>query len=267
MSRRRRSKIMKRVKVFGKGSLSAPFFLAALIVLLTTKYGSLTLPGAVVAAAGVGFSLSGLNLPAAAVGTLSAAVSFTAQAVVGICPSCTLAAVFFALAGIVSSLRLVEDGRTAWAVVLALFLACSLSFFGFRLRPEPTEKTGGGLRAGLQSPAPVSFFVQDAKQVQAQETPFLYYSPWCEYCDEPLRAFIEKDPEGRSWKPVVVPYSAVSEGEREVRKMGYRGEVLSAPESPGRGLPCLRLPDGSVFVGKKKILDFLERSGFSSTYR
>lgn len=247
--------------MFGKGSLSAPFFLAALIVLLTTKYGPLTLPGAVVAAAGVGFSLFGLNLPAAATGTLSATVSFAAQATVGICPSCTLAAVFFALAGVVSSLCLVRDGRSVWAIALALPLVCSLSFFGFRLHPKPAEKIG----AGLQPPAPVSSSVQGKRQVQAQETLLLYYSPWCEYCDEPLRAFIEKDPEGRSWKPVVVPYS--SEGEREVREMGYRGEVLSAPESPGRGFPCLRLPDGSVFVGKKKILDFLERSGFSSTYR
>ncbi|MDH7578182.1 MAG: hypothetical protein QHH75_10280 [Bacillota bacterium] len=250
-----------------KGSLGAPFFLAALIVLLTTKHGPLTLPGAAAAVAGAVFSLLGLNLPAAAAGTLSATISFTAQAMVGICPSCTLAAVFFALAGIVSSLRLVEDGRTAWAIVLALFLACSLSFFGFRLRPEPTEKTGGGLKAGLQPLAPVSSSMQGTKQVQAQEVPLLYYSPWCEYCDEPLRAFIEKDPEGRSWKPVVVPYSAISEGEMEAREIGYMGEVLSAPESPGRGLPCLRLPDGSAFVGKKKILDFLERSDPSSTYR
>lgn len=265
MSRQHQSKTktMKRVKVFGKGSLSAPFFLAALIVLLTTKYGPLTLPGAVVAAAGVGFSLFGLNLPAAATGTLSATVSFAAQATVGICPSCTLAAVFFALAGIVSSLRLVEDGRIAWAIALALFLVCSLFFFGFRLHPKPAEE----IRVGLQPPAPVLSSAQGKRQEQAQGVPYLYYSPWCEYCDEPLRAFIEKDPEGRSWKPVVVPYSAVSEGEREVREMGYRGEVLSAPESPGRGFPCLQLPDGSVFVGKKKILDFLERSGFSSTYR
>lgn len=69
--------------------------------------------------------------------------------------------------------------------------------------------------------------------------------------------FIKKDPEGKTWQPVVVPNIALSQGEEMLRKMGYTGKLISASRSPSGGFPCLRTPDGRLLVGQEKIIHVL----------
>lgn len=233
-----------------KGSLiPAPFFLMALIILLSSKWGPLTWPGVAAAAAGIVLAVLGQDELAAADGFLSAATSFTAQSLAGVCPSCMAAAVCFAVAGILVAVNLIQK-RCLLTVLLALPLVFGLCFFSARL--------GGGEDRQFKP----------ARIAVAQETVGLknklYYSPWCDYCEEPLAAIVKVDPDGRTWQPVVVPHSALSEGDKIVRDLGYRGRVISAPESPSGGLPCLELPDNSILTGKFKVLNYLERSGLSS---
>lgn len=226
------------------GAFSALLFSAAMIVLLCAHHGPLTWPGAAAALLGALLSLLGMSGLAAAVGVLSAAVSFTAQALVGICASCTYAAFCFAAAGIAALLPLCREKPQSAALLLPLVAALLL----YDLKAADYNRA---LAEGAASP-PLA--AQVSSGVEEAGVPLLYFSPWCGYCEEPLRLYVGRDPEGRSWRPVVVPSSAAPEGRRMLREMGYRGELLSAPASPAGGLPCLRLPGGRVLVGREEIL-------------
>ena len=233
------------------GVFSALLFSAAIAVLLTARFGPLTLPGVVAAALGALFSLAGLDVFAAAVGVLSASVSFSAQALVGVCGSCTFAAACFAVAGLVSVAR-VGKNKPVIAVFLMLPLITGLLLYNYRLDVSNDLKNSKTAETETAS----ATIVQG--EAGRPDVPVLYFSPWCEYCEEPLREFVEKDPEGRAWQPVVIPSSALNKGEEMLKEMGYTGKLVSAPASPSSEIPCLQMPDGRLLVGQQKIIRVLK---------
>lgn len=234
------------------GVLSALLFSVAIAVLLTARFGPLTLPGAAAAALGALFSLAGLEVCAAAVGVLAASVSFGAQALVGVCGSCTFAAACFAAAGLVSIARVGKE-RPAIAILLVLPLIAGLLVYGYRLDTSNYLPENGKTAEAETASATI---VQD--EAGRPDIPLFYFSPWCESCDEPLREFVEKDPKGETWQPVVVPSSALNKGGEVLKEMGYTGRVISAPSSPSGGIPCLQMPDKTLLVGQKRVLNALK---------
>lgn len=232
--------------VTGEGSISAPFFLIALIILLTAKHGPLTWPGAVAAGTGVALVFFGWKELALADALFSAAASFTAQSILGVCLSCTCAAIAFALAGIILVFYLAPK-KPLLVISLAFPLAISLFLFADSLSVYPNDCF-----------EPVK--IAQASEVDNANKPVLYYSPWCSYCEEPLALFIKRDPIGETWQPVVVPYFGMTEGEKLIRELGYQGKVISASKPPSGALPCLVLPDGRMLSGKSQLLSFVERS-------
>lgn len=233
-------------------AVSALFFLVTIIILLTARFGPLTLPGVVAAALGALFSLAGLEFFTAAVGVLSASVSFSAQALVGVCGSCTFAAACFAAAGLVSVAR-VGKNKPVIAVFLMLPLITGLLLYSYRLDTSNYLLENG--KTAETENASTAIIQDEAGRPDVQ---LFYFSPWCESCEEPLRAFVEKDPKGETWQPVVVPTLAMAQGEAMIRKMGYTGKVISAPSSPSGGIPCLQMPDKTLLVGQKRVLNALK---------
>ncbi|MDN5375129.1 MAG: hypothetical protein PWQ39_169 [Thermacetogenium sp.] len=233
-----------------EGAGTALFFSVAIIILLTAHHGPLTWPGVAAAALGVIFSFAGIDALAAAAGIISASVSFTAQAMIGICTSCTYAAGCFAIAGLVSAARL--GRRKPFLVVLfALPLVVGLFLYDYKL-----NVSNALLQQGKAAEAKTAAVTQN--EACRPDVPMLYFSPWCEYCEEPLQAYVKENPEGKTWQPVVVPNYAMAQGEAMLRKMGYTGKLVSAPASPSGGIPCLQMPDGRLLVGRQEIMRVLK---------
>lgn len=234
-------------KLKKEGSFSAPFFLAAVIILLSAKPGPLTYPGVAAGTLGVIFALTGRITLAAAAGLLSAATSFAAQSLYGICASCTYAAASFTVAGIISAYQVMTSkGSAALVIALALPLLAGMSMYVYQAH-QVNNIQQARLNAEPAGQAP-------GVQAARSGVPRLYFAPWCRFCEEPLKEFVKNDPEGKTWQPVVIPYSGVSEGEKLIRGMGYRGKLMAEAVSPGRGVPCLAMPDGRILVGKTKII-------------
>lgn len=229
---------------------TALFFSAAIVILLAAHHGPLTFPGVAAAALGVTFSFAGMDALAAAAGIISASVSFAAQALVGVCMSCTYAAGCFTVAGLIPVARL--GRRKPFLVVLfALPLAAGLFMYDYKLSVS---------NALLQQDrtAEAETAVDTKIKIDRPGILMLYFSPWCEYCEEPLHAFVKKDPAGKTWQPVVVPNYAMAQGEAMLRKMGYTGKLISAPASPSGGIPCLQMPGGKLLVGRQEIIQELK---------
>ncbi|NHM28067.1 hypothetical protein G7K71_13980 [Desulfofundulus sp. TPOSR] len=237
--------------------ISCIFFAGAFVELLREGSGTLVVPGAASALAGVIFSLLGREAPAALTGTLTASASFAAQAVFGFCESCTAAAVLFSLGGLSSGADLfAREGKKAQKVAAAVAVALLfLSAFFLFARLELTGMPGGTAgNSAWENREPVS----TGKKITRVEKALLYFSPFCRACGEAVRAAVSADPGGKRWEPVVVPELAVRTGEEKLKEAGYSGKVRTSSSSPAGKVPCLVLPDGRMFVGAREVAGLFE---------
>ncbi|MBC7104485.1 MAG: hypothetical protein H5T97_00945, partial [Firmicutes bacterium] len=170
------------------------------------------------------------------------------QVLQGFCPDCAAAAAQFALGGVLCGLAAGKRERLAFlaavgAVCLVLGAAWAAGVARQGSLPAPGE------RAAAPGERPTAGVWLAKKQCSEGRKAELYFSPWCGPCGEAVAAWVDFDPEGRLWLPVVVPEWAFEEGLRELRGHGYRGQASAAPASPSRRLPCLALPDGRLVNG------------------
>lgn len=220
--------------------ISGIFFVSAAGVLVFGKQGILNLPGIGAALAALAF-LYYSPFWAMAIGFLSATASFSAQAFVGICPSCTLSATLFLLAGI-CLYRDISEEYPVKTLICAVPVIVSLGLFVY-YNPFDT--------LALQT------YTAEAKFSMSKETA-LYYSPLCRHCEEPLKKMIERDPQGKTWTPVVVPANLAVQEKHILREKGYSGPVASAWKSPSGALPCL-VVGNEIYQGSQAVLNYLEK--------
>lgn len=227
-------------------------FLAAGVALLIWGRGPLLWPGVAVAMVGFTMCIFEKNTLAVACGTITAAISLFTQAIYGICMSCIYIAALFGLAGLISSMTIIKT-RPLGALLLNVPLLCGALYLGIHIATP-------GLLAPEQ-PLTTQHIAQEhtasIPEASVNTTvPVLYFSPWCSHCDDAIRLFIEKDPEGETWQPVAVPHYAIEEGTNYMRELSYTGKITSASRSPGQGLPCMVVED-KTFVGTKQISAWL----------
>lgn len=217
--------------------LSGVFFLSAAAVLVLGKQGILNLPGIGAAAAAL-MMLYFNPFWSMALGMTAAAVSFAAQAYFGVCPSCTLAASFFALGGISLYQEWIEKYPIK-TLIFAIPLVLSLGAF---VCANPVET----LTVNETRPRPVY-----------EEKAYLYYSPLCSHCHEVLDEMIKIDPKGKTWTPVVVPANLAVQEKKALEKKGYSGQITSAWKSPSGALPCL-VAGSEIYKGSGEIQKYLK---------
>ena len=164
---------------------------------------------------------------------LTGAGSLLAQSVTAFCPYCTIAAVLFILGGLCSVIINPPSLRVSLFVIGVTILCLSL--------------INGILPVYQQSP----IVAQEVLTTQAvNDKPKLYISPDCRACKDIIQQFIDNDPEGESWQPVITPTISLARGEYYLREKGYTGEVVSAPESPTKFVPVLQIDD-QLYRGKE----------------
>lgn len=253
---------------------SVLLFAGAVGMLVVYGSGPLFWPGIGAAAAAAALSLFGYLELAALIGTVAACVSFIGQAVTVYCPYCTLAASMFAAGAAFSIWGAVREKQVIGLFLIgaialsALFLAVRVSFgletgfSGFTVVASNAE----GIQTGATGTTPDGSVRPNGVEMGeplagaapgASAKPALYFSPHCKYCAEAVAVAIQMDPEGSSWLPVIVPVGASEEGVEELRRLGYRGTVAAAEKSPGGGVPCIKTPDGTVYLGKSKVIGYL----------
>ena len=220
---------------------SAVFFTGALAVLVLGKQGVLNLPG--IGAAAVALVLLRFNsFWSMVLGMISATVSFAAQSVVGVCPSCVMAASLFILGSLVLYSEW-ESKKPVGTFIASVPLVIALLAFAFTTS-RPVDAVSG--------------ITNDVEKAPAQEEKLLlYYSPFCPHCEEVLNLMIEKDPKGKTWTPVVVPPSMAVQEKKALYQKGYSGEISSAWRSPAGMFPCL-IAGGDMYKGASEIQRFLK---------
>lgn len=248
-------------------SLAAVLFSAAGAVLAFGVHGPLTWPGMATALVGGICVLTGRNMLAVAAGAMAATISFGAQAVYGICGSCMWGAALFGFAGIVSAVPVLRRKPGAVALLM-LPLAVAGGLVCCRIPPVGVDVMVGSTSAGTangsplaaeQSAVTVGYVPTSELQVDQNPVPRLYFSPWCDACTDALADFVEYDPLGDKWQPVVTPQHAGLAGEEVLAGLGYKGPVATASRPPGQAVPCLEV-DGRVMMGSGRIIGYLENN-------
>lgn len=246
------------------------FFILAGVVLLMWGRGPLVWPGVAVSVLGVVGCLTGRTTLAAAVGSLAAGVSLFAQSRWGVCPDCLLAACLLGMASIAAILK--DVPQKPWAVMLTIPLLIGGICLGLAIQGQP--------QAPAVSQEPSKPTVADSYRAAQPDTEKqaeqalaeigttkkaitsskirLYFSPWCRHCDAAVHGMVALDPEGRTWRPVVVPCSAFDEGKAELARAGYKGEAECAGESPEHAVPCL-VTDTQTLVGDGRIQEWITK--------
>jgi len=219
--------------------VNAFIFLLVISILLYANYGVLTGPGIIAALTGIYFSLSLRYLFVALIGICAASASFIGQALVAYCPYCTAAAMCFLIAGTISLIKIVNK-HTFVSLVLCGVTVISvgmftMSFTAYADVREPVILNGQ------------TAIVADNCDISK---PKLYLSTTCPSCKDVMAEFVNIDPLGEKWLPVVVPHSNLAQGEKMLQELGYQGEVVSASYPPGNRLPTLDIA-GEMFVGSK----------------
>lgn len=214
--------------------MSALCFLCALILLVTNKIGILSVPGLIIAVLAIYFSLQKKHLYAACLGVLTAMGSFTAQFVTVFCLSCTLAATAFLLGGLLSLLlsrseKMIFNLGIILVAVISLILMI-LNLPRYEQRPIITQSV-------------VSYEQSQEKEKMEESKVKLYISPGCKSCKTVIDQFIQEDAEGEYWQPVVVPPILLAQGESLLRDKGYKGEIISAFDSPTKFVPVMQYKD------------------------
>ncbi|MCL6558065.1 MAG: hypothetical protein K6U74_04535 [Firmicutes bacterium] len=225
--------------------------------------GPLVVPGVFCAAVCAALVMAKKYRWAAALGFLAAAFSYTVQALSAVCPPCFLSAGFFMFSSI--AVALLTDRKSLacliFPVIASGFLYYTVHSASYRvvtvgdgaIEKVFSEPQGAAVPAGNgERPAPSSPATWNVSNKKA-----LYFSPLCSHCPDALLAMIAIDPEGKTWRPVVVPEALLAEGRKELRELGFEGdECFVAGRSPSGGVPCL--VDGeTVITGAKRIKTYL----------
>lgn len=208
-------------------------------ILLYADFGLLTGPGIIAALLGIYFTLSLRHLFVAMLGICSASASFVGQSVVAYCPYCTIAAMCFLIAGTISLMRIANKHSVislvlcGMALTSASLFACSFTAYADNREPV--------IQNGQAAVITESYDISKPK---------LYFSTTCPSCKDAIADFVEKDPLGEKWLPVVVPHNHLAQGEQMLQELGYQGEVVSASYPPGNRLPALDV-EGEIMLGSK----------------
>lgn len=185
------------------------------------------------------------------IGILAASSSFAAQGISAICWYCTIAATIFAIAGLIELSSLAKINLLYLVAIGPLFIALAVYS-----------------QNGYEDPRSFTY-------VQAQESelvsdypdkPRLYISSSCKACKDAMLYFVDKDPDGQHWQPVIVPNISLAKGEEILRNIGYTGKVISAGRSPAGSVPCLVLENQEPVRGSKKAIQkwesYLQKRGW-----
>lgn len=173
------------------------------------------------------------------IGILAASVSLTAQGFSAICWYCTVAATIFAIASFIELSTLAKLNSLYLFAVVPLLIALVIYS-----------------QSGYEDPRTFAYIqTQDYKAINDyQDKPLLYISISCKACKEAMLYFVEKDPGGQYWQPVIVPNVSLTKGEERLRDIGYTGKVISAGRSPVGAVPCLILQNQEPIRGSKKAI-------------
>lgn len=214
--------------------------------------GTLLVPGLVSVLVCICLLYLQRGLLAAVFGSVVATVSFSLQVYTGICPTCLVSAVCFALGSLAAFCG--QQRVLVLAVVLLPLVPAGVLFMESQPAGGPAPQTV--LAGQSRDSVPAAAEALTGKCL-------LYFSPVCGHCEETVGLFVERDPEGVKWVPVVVPYAGVGRGTAQLRELGYSGKVVVAAESPSRSLPCA-VYAGEMAVGARaaaRLADQLWQSG------
>lgn len=230
---------MAKIDLHKEQYLVALLYVLIIAVLLYADYGILTGPGISAALLGIYFTLTYRPLFIAVVSVSAAACSFIGQSMVAYCPYCTIAATGFLIAGTFGLLKIASK-YTAAALVLCTVTVTSvgvfaLSFTAYADTRNPIIENGTAIT-----------FSQSVEDNKAK----LYLSTTCPSCKDAAKEFVESDPLGKTWQPVIVPHSGLAQGEKILKELGYQGEIISASYPPGQRIPVLER-NGEILTGKK----------------
>lgn len=219
-----------------EGVISTLFFLIAFICLIINTFGTLTIPGLVVAVIAIYCSFTNKYLYSACLGVMAAFGSFLIQFLTVFCPYCTLAATAFLVGGVLSLLFLQSKNMAVNFILLALSIV-AVALLVINL-PSYEQKP-----LIVQPVAIAESTIQNNK-------PKLYVSPSCKSCKPILDKFVEFDPKGTYWQPVIIPAVLLVQGEVILKEKGFTGEVKSSFSSPTRFVPLLEV-DGKYYRGEE----------------
>jgi hypothetical protein len=228
------------LKPHNKGQYLISFlFILVIAVLLYADFGILTGPGIAAALLGIYFTLTSRLLLVAMISVTAAACSFIGQSMVAYCPYCTMAATGFLITGTYSLLKIASK-HAVIAMALCAVSVISVGIFAMSIvayadTRNPIIENGKAITYSKP--------IEDNK-------PKLYLSPTCPSCKDVMKEFVESDPRGDKWQPVIIPHSSLVQGEKMLREAGYEGEVISASNSPGNRIPVLE-KNGEILSGKK----------------
>lgn len=248
------------------------FFVGSGVALAFYGHGILFWPGILASVLGTAFAVSGRLALASLVGALAAGVSFAVQGVWGLCLSCFVSALLFGTGATVCSLVLLRDKAAVVFTLFPLLLGMAVfvarsgyisvgSFTGAASGYLAPEDRGAETRSGTEQATRGEAATHGAPAVSGVHgtaSVKLYFSPWCSHCREPLAALVKIDPEGRRWAPVVVPCLAFENGRKELKELGYSGDLECAGRSPAGILPTLEV-NGKTYSGSKDILSEIRR--------
>jgi hypothetical protein len=217
-----------------EGIISALFFLTAFIFLMFNRMGILTIPGLIIAIAGIYLSLKSRYIYSAFLGILTGLGSFFAQYITAFCPFCTISATAFLLGGLLSMVFLRSEnmklnlGLLSLSAMAAVLLLLNLPHYEQQpIVAQPVAVSGS----------------QGALETVTTDKAILYISPECKSCKTVIDQFIKFDTQGIYWQPVIIPAALLSQGEAMLKEKGYTGEVKSAFNSPTRFVPLLEIDE------------------------
>lgn len=221
-----------------EGRLPVLSFLLAIIILAIGPIGTLTIPGIIAGIAAIGCSLYKKYGITAIIAVTAFSSSLIGQGLTVMCIYCIIAALLFAIGGLLS-LEIQCKKNVVW-LVLVLPMVISLLFFAIRTTPSDSRTVQVVIYDG-----PKIAQIQPNKAV-------LFVTPDCYSCRQSIKKYCEADPNGERWQPVIVPNGMVAKGTRILRESGYNGSVYSSSSSPVTLVPSLRIGT-KVFIGTRNV--------------
>lgn len=224
--------------------------IVAFAILLEAPFGTLTGPGLFAAVLGTGLVLAGRFTLVGAVGILTAAGSFGAQALTSICSTCTSAAVAFALAGVIALLQVLQERPVVIASLAAVLVGSLICYSGQGYFDSRLFAQSNGPRYSIESTEYTG--PGGDVTVRYEGKALLFISTTCPSCHELVEEFIKADPQGLTWQPIIVPTGYLDEGRDWLTDAGYTGIVLADKVAPNHMVPSLM--DGKqTFNGRSAI--------------
>ncbi len=220
--------------------LSSAYFIGIVGVLSFGNFGVLTIPGIIVAISCLALIYKTYYSIAAFIAILAATISFLAQAIIGWCVSCIIAAVMFAIAGLLASRRKIQ-------LLFGIPILFGILVF---ILPNIVSKDSSESYPVTSALHTSKANISDYEKVRNSSIPLLYVSAFCPSCKDILKRYIESDPQGKYWRPVIVSHG--QEGDQMLNDMGYTGELYHEI-AVSKAVPCLEIRN-EKYVGQRNIL-------------